>query len=94
MVLGAKKYPDAQLIVDGKKHWVVAATESVEPTHFAFEEVKDQIEAMVRSQKFQEAVAKRMDELKVEFPIELNEALFADAQAQEAQAPAQGAVAA
>ena len=76
---GATNFPTAQVVEDGKTFWVVAATEKVEAEFLAFDEIRDQLDQMLRSQKFQEAVNSRLDELKTQFPIELNEELFAAA---------------
>ena len=73
----ASSFPAVQVVGDGQLHWVVAATKKVETEYLAFDEISDQLDQMLRSQKFQEAVAGRLDELKGQFPIELNEELFA-----------------
>ena len=92
-VNGASSFPSVQVVGDGQSFWVVAASEKVQAEHLAFDEIKDQLEQMLRSQRFQEAVASRMDELKGEFPIELNEDMFAVPEAAQASTPSEAVAA-
>lgn len=93
-VASQSKFPAVQVVGDGNLYWVVAASEKIETEYMAFDEIRDQLEQMLRSQKFQEAVASRMDTLKEQFPIELNEEMFAAKETAEAPATPTQAVAA
>jgi hypothetical protein len=60
-------------VKDGSLTWVMNLSDKKEAELFVFDEIKGQIEGMLRNQKFQEVLAKKMDELQNAFTVDINE---------------------
>lgn len=74
--LKATKVPSVLSVkVDGDT-WVVYASEKTGPEYMPFDEVKGYIESSLRNQKFQAALAARLNELKKGVSVTINESLI------------------
>ncbi len=93
VALKARAFPSVELVSADSKYWVVNFAEKKTTEYLDFDEIKSQIEAMLKTQKFQDVFAKRMDELKKDFPIEVKEELLLDEQTQAEAKPQQVPVA-
>jgi hypothetical protein len=78
-VLGMTKLPSVDKIKTGKEFWVVKAWDKKDTVLFAVDEVKTHIEAMLKNNQFKDVIEKRMEELKKEMKVVVNEDYFKDA---------------
>jgi peptidyl-prolyl cis-trans isomerase C len=73
-----KNFPAIDKVKVGKNFWVIHASDKKEAEVFDFDEVKPQLEVMLRNNKFREELDKHIKELKGEFTIDVNEDFFKD----------------
>ncbi|MFA5306590.1 MAG: peptidyl-prolyl cis-trans isomerase [Candidatus Babeliales bacterium] len=80
-VLGLTKLPSVEKIKVGKEFWVVKAWDKKDTVIFGVDEVKTHIEAMLKNNQFKDVIEKRMEELKKEMKVVINEDYFKDTKA-------------
>lgn len=73
-------FPSVISVQDGSIMWVVNLTDKKEPEFFEFDEIKGQIEGMLRNQKFQEVLGKKMEELQSSFTVDIKEEHLANSE--------------
>ncbi len=66
-------FPGVLSVRDGSMTWVVNVSDKKEAELFEIDEIKGQIEGMLRNQKFQEVLAKKMEELQGAFTVDIKE---------------------
>ena len=94
-VFAISKLPGVTKVKMGNDFWVIGASDKKEPVYFELKEIKPQIENMIKSNKFKESLEKLLVDLKVKYPMTIDETYFKDKEkpAEEA-APAEEAKAA
>ena len=70
------KFPALKTVKSGKFTWVICAPDKVETEYLEFDEVKGQIEEMIRNEQTQKAIEKKIGELKKEYTVEIREELL------------------
>lgn len=75
-----KKVEDVALAVDGDNYWVIQMSDRKESQHFAFDEIKEQLETIVRSAKFKKELEEHLNDLRGEFTLDINNEYFAETQ--------------
>ncbi|HBS48323.1 TPA: hypothetical protein DEO28_00620 [Candidatus Dependentiae bacterium] len=76
-VLAAATFPTIKMVKDGRLTWVICGIDKKEAEYRTFEEAKKEIEDQLKMQKFGVEFKNRIDGLKKEYKIELNEAALA-----------------
>ncbi len=71
--LAVNKFPTVKTVKDDKVTWVICVANRTEAEYKKLDEVKGDIELMIRSQKFQKEVEKRVENLKKEHKVEIKE---------------------
>lgn len=66
-------FPGVLSVRDGSMTWVINVSDKKEAEFFEFDEIKGQIEGMLRNKKFQEVLAKKMEELQSAFTVDIKE---------------------
>lgn len=72
------KFPSTEIVTVNDKVWVVNFAEKTEPKHFEFNEIKDQLSEMLKGNKFREILNIKVDKLRKEFTVDVNEDYFGD----------------
>jgi len=72
------KLPGVEKVKVGSEIWVIRASDKQEPTYFQLDEIKPQVEAMLKNNLFRDALDKRLKDLKGEFKISIEEEYFKD----------------
>lgn len=85
-VLAAQNLPYVEKVKVGKEIWVVKAADKKDSVFFEFDEVKPQVEAMIKNNDFRNKLTTEIDRLKSEYKVTVNEDFFKDAK-QPAGAP-------
>lgn len=86
-VLALHNLPAVEKVKVGKEIWVVKASDKKDSVFFDFEEVKPQVEAMIKNNEFRSKLTSEIEKLKAEYKITVNEDFFKDVkQAAEAAA--------
>lgn len=75
-VLAANDLPFVSMIKAGKDFWVVKASDKKETVYFDLEEIKPQLEGMLKQNKFKEILDEKIKDIKGSFKIEVNEEYF------------------
>jgi hypothetical protein len=88
-VCALTKLPGVEKIKVGKEFWVVKAWDKQATTLFGLDEVKTHIEAMLKNNQFKDAIEKRMEELKKEMKVVVNEDYFKEKKVEPASEAAQ-----
>ena len=70
------RLPAVDLVKEGKETWVIHVSDRKDPVFFKFEEIKDRIRNQLKVNSFMDIRTKKLEELKEEFTIEINEAFF------------------
>jgi len=83
-VLGMTKLPGVEQVKIGNEYWVVRAWDKKETVLYDLEEVKTHVEAMLKNNKFRDALDQRLKELKGDFKVVVNEDYFKEKKADEA----------
>lgn len=76
-----KKFPSNEIVKLNDKVWVVNFVEKTEPKYFAFDEIKGQLSEMLKGNKFREILETKVDKLRKEFTVDVNEDYFNDSEA-------------
>jgi len=77
-ILALTSFPTViKVKVDDNTFWVVKATEKTEDKYRTFDELKEQIENMLKQTKQNEAAMKKIDDLKKEYLVKIDENAFA-----------------
>ena len=86
-VMALQNLPAVEKIKVGKEIWIVKASDKKDSVFFEFDEVKPQVEAMIKNNEFRNKLTSEIEKLKSEYKVTVNEDFFKDA-AQPAAAPA------
>lgn len=74
--LALKKVPGVDVVKVDSEFWVISASDKQETVYFELAEIEPQLKNMLQANRFNEALEKRLDVLKKEYPVEVNEAYF------------------
>ena len=72
------KLPGVEKVKVGNEIWVIRASDKQEASYFQLDEIKPQVEAMLKNNLFRDALDKRLKDLKGEFKISVDEEYFKD----------------
>lgn len=75
-VLNMSSFPQLKMVKDGDDYWVVYAANKTEPAYMAFEEVREHLENMIKSTKFQAELEKLEKDLEKKYDIKINQELL------------------
>ena len=76
-VLGITKFPSVVMVESSdKKFWVIAATSKKESQYRSYDEVKEQLKPAVKNEKGMKAFMAKIEDLKTEYNVVINEDLF------------------
>jgi peptidyl-prolyl cis-trans isomerase C len=90
--LSLKKYPSVVKVQSGGKVWVICATDKKDTQYFELAEIKEQLEGMLKNNKFREILEEKVKDLKGDFTLDINEDFFSEpAPAMEQETPASSA---
>jgi hypothetical protein len=78
-VLALPNIPAVEKVKEGKSFWVVAAIDKKPSVYFEFNEVKPQVEAMIKNNEFRNKLKTEIDKLKTEHKVAINEEFFKEA---------------
>ena len=78
--LAVKKDPSVEKVTEGDQFWVIHVSDKKETQHFAFDEIKEQLQTKVRSKKFADELESRLKALRDEFTIDINNTYFTPTQ--------------
>lgn len=78
-VLALPNVPAVEKVKEGKSIWVVAAIDQKPSVYFEFNEVKPQVEAMIKNNEFRNKLKTEIDKLKSEHKVAINEDFFKEA---------------
>ena len=70
------KVPGIQTVKDGDNRWIIQVHDKTDSEYFAFDEIKSQLEVVVRSNKFRNKLEARTRQLRDEFTVDVNEDFF------------------
>lgn len=70
------KVPAVVKVQSGKDFWVICATDKKGKEFFALEEIKPQLESMLKNNKFRAALEEKLATLKRDYNPEINESYF------------------
>lgn len=87
-VLALHNLPAIEKVKVGKEIWVVKASDKKDSVFFDFEEVKPQVEAMIKNNEFRSKLTSEIEKLKAEYKITVNEDFFKDVKQAAEQAAA------
>ncbi len=88
-VLSMHNLPAVEKVKVGKELWVVKASDKKDSVFFDFEEVKPQVEAMIKNNEFRTKLASEIEKLRATYKVTVNEDFFKDSK-QAAEQPAAG----
>lgn len=74
--LSLKNLPAIARVQADGKIWVICASDKKAPQYFDFAEIREQLEGMLKNNKFREILNKKVDGLKGDFTIDVNEDYF------------------
>jgi len=77
-VAKVKSLPAVISVKDDKATWVLHVSDKKDTEYYDFNEIKSQVEAMIRSQKFQAILGKEMESLRKRYPVNIEESLLAE----------------
>jgi len=83
-VTALTKLPAIEKIDVGRIVWVVHVSDKKDDTYFDLEEIKPQIEMMLRNNKFREVLDKEITKLQKSYTVDINEDFFKKAEQREA----------
>jgi len=72
------KLPGVEKVKVGHEIWVIKASDKQDASFFQLDEIKPQVEAMLKNNLFRDALDKRLKDLKGEFKISVDEEYFKD----------------
>jgi len=77
-ILALSSFPTVIMVkADDNTFWVIKATEKTEDNYRTFEELKEQIENMLKQTKQNEEAMKKLEELKGNYGVKIDESVFA-----------------
>ena len=80
-ILAAKSFPRVEKVTISKDNvWVVAEFNKQEPIYFALDEIKKQVEDLIKNNEFGKAIEDQLKELRKNMTVDINEDYFKDAQ--------------
>ena len=89
-VAGLKKLPAVEVVKAGDNaFWVINAASKEEPTYRPFAQVKMGIEQYLKKEKLSQAVEEKINQLKGEYNVAVNEEYFKAQQPSQGEAPVQ-----
>ncbi len=74
--LAANKLPMLEKVKVGKEFWVIKAADKKDTVYFGLDEIKPQIEGMLKNNKFKDALDNKLKELRGSYSIVVNEDYF------------------
>lgn len=74
--LGVGKSPRVSLITGKDGNWVIYVTDKKEAVHYELAEISNDLKAMLEANKFREELEVRIEEIKKDAKIEINEEFF------------------
>ena len=83
--LSLKKFPAVEKIDAGKNVWVIRASDKKETEYFNLDEIKPQLEVMLKNNKFREEIEKQVKDLRKDFTIDVNEDFFKEAKTEDSE---------
>ena len=78
-VLSMRNLPAVEKVKVGKELWVVKASDKKDSVFFDFEEVKPQVEAMIKNNEFRTKLTSEIEKLRASYKVTVNEDFFKDA---------------
>lgn len=76
--LGAGKTPRVALVTGKDGNWVIYVTDKKEAVHYDLAEISNDLKAMLEANKFREELEGRIEEIKKDAKIEINEEFFVE----------------
>lgn len=70
------KFPAVGKVQSDGKVWVICASDKKETIYFELNEIKDQLEGMLKNNMFREILDKKIETLKSGFTVDVNEGFF------------------
>jgi len=77
-VFAMSKLPGVEKVKVGGDFWVIKASDKQAPIYFEMNEIKTQIEGMLKNNKFRDALDGRLKELKGKYTVTVEESYFKD----------------
>lgn len=77
--LALKKFPGVELVKLDNDFWVICGSDKQTASYYELAEIEGQLKNMLQANRFNEVLEKRLEGLKKEYPVEVNEAYFKDA---------------
>lgn len=74
--LAMSKLPGVEKIKVGKDFWVIKVSDKKETVYFTLDEIKPQLEGMLKNNKFRDVLEKRLKDLKNDYKVVINEDFF------------------
>ncbi|MBD3273351.1 hypothetical protein GF385_03330 [Candidatus Dependentiae bacterium] len=74
--LSLKNLPAVAKVQAEGKVWVICASDKKDTQYFQLDEIKEQLEGMLKNNKFREILNKKVDNLKDKFTLDINEDYF------------------
>ncbi len=87
--LAASKLPLIEKVKVGKEFWIIKAADKKETVYFNVDEIKPQIEGMLKNNKFKDALEGKIKELRGAYTVVVNEDYFKEKKGSEEGAPAE-----
>jgi len=84
-VLAAHKLPMVEKVKVGKEFWVIKAADKKETVYFNLDEIKQQIEGMLKNNKFKDALDGKIKELRGSHAVVVNEDYFKEKKSAEGE---------
>ena len=76
--LALSNLPAVEKITVGRNTWVIYVSGKTEPQYFSIEEVRSQLEAMLKNNKFRDAIEEKGNGIRGDFTVDVNEDFFKD----------------
>ena len=92
-IVAIKTVPSLEVIEANGAFWVVSATTKEEPTYIPYEQIKDKLRQELEQSKRVEVLEKKINELRKEYDVTVNEEYFKGNEAEQATAAARGGLA-
>jgi hypothetical protein len=92
-IVAIKTVPTIEMIEVNGKYWVIAATAKEEPKYIPYEQIKDRLKQQLEQNKRVEILEKKINELRGEYGVTINEEYFRDQEAPQDSAATRGGLA-
>src|SRR4030095_10668468 len=89
-IVAIKSVPSVEVIEANDKFWVVSATAKEEQKYMPYDQIKDRLRQQLEQMKRVELLEKKINELRQEYGVVINEDYFNDGAAKEPQEDAAG----